>query len=201
MEIDLARLIAKDILGDENAVQFVIVGSAQTRAAMLENGGIDIAIATFTITEERKQSFSFSRPYFTDELGYLVCAGSGINEIRDLDGKTAGVVRTTTAHDALDSECARLGIEMRVLEFSNYPEIKEALVNGRVNAFVSDKSILYGYSDDTCELLKDGFNPQDYGIAANLANKGLIARIDALLNTLEKKGDLAAIFEKWELQP
>ena len=69
MEIDLARMVAKAILGDENAVKFIIVGSANTRAAMLENGEIDIAIATFTITEERKRDFNFSRSYFSDELG------------------------------------------------------------------------------------------------------------------------------------
>ena len=65
MEIDLGHVIAKDILNDENAVKFIVVGGAQTRAAMLENGEIDIAIATFSITEERKKAFNFSRSYYT----------------------------------------------------------------------------------------------------------------------------------------
>ena len=199
MEIDLARILAKDIFGNENAVKFIIVGSAQTRAAILENGEIDIAIATFTITEERKKNFNFSRSYFTDELGCLVRAGSTINKLEDLDGKIAGIARATTSKAAFEGECVRLGINVTVLEFVNYPEIKMALMNGKVDAFISDKSILYGYIDDMCVLLDDGFNPQQYGIASKKKNKKLAARIDALLGTLEKNGGLAELLKKWNL--
>ena len=199
MEIDLAYELAKDILGDENAVKFIIVGNAQMRAAILENGQIDVAIATFTITPERKEIFNFSRPYFTDELSCLVRAGSAVNEIKDLDGKTAGVVRGTTSQTAFVGECEKLGIDTEVHEYSSYPEIKEALAGGAVDAFVADKSILYGYLDDACLLLNDGFNPQEYGIACKLEDKKLAARIEALLDRMEKNGELAAIYEKWGL--
>ena len=199
MEIDLAYELAKDIVGDENAVKFIIVGNAQMRAAILENGQIDVAIATFTITPERKELFNFSRPYFTDELSCLVRAGTAISEIKNLDGKTAGVVRGTTSQTAFVAECENLGIDTIVHEYSSYPEIKEALSNGMVDAFVADKSILYGYLDDTCILLNDGFNPQEYGVACKLENKKLAARIESLLDKMEKNGELAAIFEKWGL--
>ena len=199
MEIDLARVLAKDILGDENAVKFIIVGNAQMRAAVLENGQIDVAIATFTITEERKEKFNFSSPYFTDELSCLVRTGSAINEIKDLDKKTAGVVRGTTSQTAFVGECEKLGIDTLVSEYSSYPEIKEALVSGKVDAFVADKSILYGYLDDRCLLLDDGFNPQEYGIACKLEDKKLAARIETLLSNMENSGELTAIFEKWGL--
>ena len=201
MEIDIARMIAKDILGDENAVKFIIVGGAQTRAAMLKNGEIDIAIATFTITEERRKEFNFSRPYFTDELGSLVRADSKINELKDLDGRIAGVVRGSTAKTAFENECLKLEIDVTVLEFANYPEIKEALITGKIDAFVSDKSILYGYSDEESVLLNDRFNPQRYGIAGKIENRKLARRVETVLDTMEKNGDLTAIFEKWGLHP
>ena len=201
MEVDLARLFAKDILGNENTVKFINVGSAQTRAALLENGGIDIAVATFTITEERKKTFNFSRPYFIDELGCLVRAGSGIQKIEDLNGKTAGVVRTSTAKAAFEKECTRLGIRVTLQEFPSYPEVKQALKNSKIDAFVSDKSILFGYSDKSHVLLNHGFNPQEYGAATKKENVKLIARIDTILDTLEKNGGLAAILKKWDLTP
>ena len=200
MEIDLARAIAKDILNDENAVKFTYVGSAQMRAAMLENGEIDIAIATFTITEERKETFNFSRPYFTDSIGCLVHIDVAANKMEDLDGKIAGVVRSTTAKTAFESECERLGINVTVLEYASYPEIKLALTNGKIDVFVADKSILYGYLDGECVLLDGGFNPQQYGIGSKKENTKIAARVDALLGKMEKNGELESLLEKWGLK-
>jgi len=198
LEIDLARIIAKDILNDENKVKFLNI-TAQTRGPMLDNGEIDIVIATFTITEERKKSFDFSRPYFTDELGFLVRSDSGIGRPEDLDGKKAGVVQAGTAKASLPDECARLGIDMVLLEYNSYPEVKAALAKGDVDVFVADKTILYGYIDDDCLLLNEGFNPQQYGIASKKGNEKLAARIDSLIEEVEKDGRLAALFYDWGL--
>jgi len=196
MEIDLAREIAQDILGDGNAVKFVNI-TARTREPMLDNGEIDIVIATFTITEERKKSFNFSTPYFTDELGYLVRVDSSVKRPADLDGKSAGVAQASTAMSALEDERALLGIDISLREYASYPEVKAALTRSDVEAFVADKSILYGYMDDSCVLLKDGFNPQRYGIASKLVNNNLAARIDSLIKTMENDGKLAEIRKKW----
>ena len=43
-----------------------------TRGAMLDNGTLDATLATFTITEARKKSYNFSRPYYIDHIGVLV---------------------------------------------------------------------------------------------------------------------------------
>jgi len=198
IEVDLARAIAKDIIGDENAVKFTNI-TAQTRGAMLDNGEIDIVIATFTITDERKETFSFSRPYYTDELGFLVRSDSSVMRPEDLDGKYIGVLQTSTAKDALETECASIGVSASMREYTSYPEVKAALISGVVDAFVTDKSILFGYLDEDCELLDYGFNPQNYGIACKLGNNKLAARIDTLVGSLENNGGLADIIAKWGL--
>ncbi|MBD5021864.1 glutamine ABC transporter substrate-binding protein GlnH, partial [Xanthomonas citri pv. citri] len=62
-DIDIAKQIAKDILGDEKKAQFKEVTS-KTRIPMLQNGDIDAIVATMTITEERKKEVDFSDVYF-----------------------------------------------------------------------------------------------------------------------------------------
>ena len=198
MEVDLARAIAKDILGDSDAVRLMNI-TAQTRGAMLDNGEIDMVVATFTITDERRKSFNFSRPYFIDELGYLVRAELSIKRPEDLNGKTVGVARSGTAKTALENECVHLGIEVKMNEYASYPEVKEALIRGKIEAFIADKSILYGYLDSTCILLDEGFNPQQYGIASMLTSDKLAGHIDSLLETWEKDGELDVIRKKWGL--
>ena len=68
MEIDLANMIA-EYLGVD--VEFTTV-TAATRSELLDSGDIDCVLATFTITEERKQSWDFTTPYYTDHVTVLV---------------------------------------------------------------------------------------------------------------------------------
>ncbi|HEY3426727.1 MAG TPA: transporter substrate-binding domain-containing protein, partial [Negativicutes bacterium] len=99
MEIDLTKAIAKKILGDDK--KFEVQGvTAKTRGPLLDNGEVDLVIATFTITEERKQSYNFSDPYFTDGVALMVKKSSGIQSLKDLAGKKIGVAQSATSKKA-----------------------------------------------------------------------------------------------------
>ena len=67
-------------------VEFTAV-TAATRTELLDSGDIDCVLATFTITDERKQSWDFSTPYFTDYVTVLVEDKSGIASLADLVDK------------------------------------------------------------------------------------------------------------------
>ena len=103
MEIDLAKKMAKKILGDENKINVQAV-TAKTRGPLLDNGEVDFVIATFTITEERKQSYNFSDPYFSDGVALMVKKSSGIQSLKDLNGKKVGVAQSATSKKALIDE-------------------------------------------------------------------------------------------------
>ncbi|EOI5107482.1 bifunctional adhesin/ABC transporter aspartate/glutamate-binding protein PEB1a, partial [Campylobacter jejuni] len=70
-EVDVAKLLAKSILGDDKKIKLVAV-NAKTRGPLLDNGSVDAVIATFTITPERKRIYNFSEPYYQDAIGLLV---------------------------------------------------------------------------------------------------------------------------------
>ncbi|PMP85396.1 MAG: adhesin, partial [Thermodesulfobium narugense] len=88
-EIDIAHEMAKKILGNPDKVNLIAV-TPKTRGPLLDNGEVDMVIATFTITPEREKSFNFSIPYFTDGVALLVKKDSGIKSFTDLNGKTIG---------------------------------------------------------------------------------------------------------------
>ena len=196
MEIDLARAIAYAILGDETAVKFVGL-TAETRGPLLDNGEVDIVIATFTITEERKELFNFTEPYYVDQIGFLVRKDSGLTRIDDMDGRTIGVAQAGTGQQALLDECESRGIEVNCIAFASYPEIKAALLDGQVDAFVVDKSILSGYVDSQTMVIDEGFKPQNYGIAIALYNNNLARYLDSLLKQMKTDGTIDTLFEKW----
>jgi len=199
MEIDIAKALAKKLLGDESKIETQAV-TAQTRGPLLDNNEVDIVIATFTITEERKLSYNFTQPYYTDEIGFLVKKAAGYKDIKDLDGKTIGVAQSATTKAALEEKAKELGISFNFSEYANYPELNAALASGRIDAFSVDKSILLGYVNETSEILDYGFKPQEYGIACKLDNKDLAKYLDDFIGEIKADGTLDSIMEKWNLK-
>ena len=198
MEVDIARELAKRIKGSPDALEVIGV-NVTTRGAMLDNGTLDATLATFTITEARKKSYNFSRPYYTDHIGVLVKKSSGITDLSKLDGKTVGVALSATTREKLAAAGDEIGIHMNFAEYSTYPEIKIALVTGRVDAFSVDRSILNGYVDDSTMLLDTQFAPQEYGVATKKSNTALADQIDAAIAAMQDDGTLRGFEERWGL--
>ena len=198
-EVELAKKIAGKVLGDESKVELQGV-TAKTRGPLLDSGEVDVVIATFTITEERKQSYNFSQPYFIDGVGLLVKKTSGVKSYKDLDGKKIGVAQSATSKKALQEEADHLGIKVQFLEFGSYPEIKAALDSGRVDCFSVDTAILFGYLDDSTEILSDRFSPQEYGAATKKSNVELAKIVDETVVEMIQSGERDQLLEKWGLK-
>ncbi|MBA5850465.1 transporter substrate-binding domain-containing protein [Clostridium sp. cel8] len=198
-EVDLSKAIAKKILGDENKIKFQGV-TAKTRGPLLDSGQVDMIAATFTITDERKKSYNFSDPYFTDHVGLMVKKDSGIKDLKGLNNKKIGVAQSSTSKDAIQAEAEKVGSKVSFLEFPGYPDIKSALDSGRVDCFSVDKSILNGYLDDSTVLLKEEFSPQDYGIATKKGNDDLAKTINETIKEMKESGELDKLIAKWGIQ-
>lgn len=197
-EIDLAKAIAKDLLGDEKKVNTQGV-TAKTRGPLLDNGEVDLVIATFTITDERKKVYNFSDPYFSDAVKLMVKKDSGISGLKDLVGKTIGVAQSSTSMKAIQAAAEKDKLNVKFDEYATYPEIKAALDSGRVQCFAVDGSILSGYVDDTTTILGEKYAPQQYGVASKLDNKDLAEYVNAQISKLKSNGELDKMIAKWHL--
>lgn len=197
LEVDVARELAARLKGSPDALQVTGV-NVTTRGAMLDNGTLDATLATFTITDRRKLSYDFSRPYYIDHIGVLVRKDSGITDLTGLDGKTVGVALSATTKDKLGAAARELGITLKFAEYATYPEIKIALVVGRVDAFSVDSSILVGYQDSSTFLLPTRFAPQEYGVATRKGS-ALSGPVDQAIAAMEADGTLRALKERWGL--
>jgi putative glutamine transport system substrate-binding protein len=198
LEIELARLIAVDLLGDSGKVEFTEV-TTLTKGPSLEQEIVDLVIGTYTITEERKESFNFSSPYYTDALGFMVKKDSGLKGLADMNGKTFGVISGATSRADLEAAGRRAGLEFKILEFPSYPETRDALTGGRVDVFVADKSILYGYGDANTQILPDAFAPQPYGIACAKNSTALAAYVNSLVTKWQKDGTINRLAKQMAL--
>ncbi|MBZ6526315.1 transporter substrate-binding domain-containing protein [Aerococcaceae bacterium DSM 111021] len=193
-EIDLARLIAEEITGSADNIAFTGV-TPKTRGPLLDNGEVDAVIATFTITEERKETYNFTEPYFIDEVGFLVRTEDGITDFAGLEGKTIGVPQSATTKDLVQAEADDQGVTVKFSELATYPELKTALTSKRIDAMSVDKSILAGYVDDNSQILDIGFSPQEYGIATKLSNDELHNYLNELIAGWLEDGTIAELLE------
>ena len=207
-EDDLAYNIAGEIFGctpeeakDKKLVEFQGV-TAKTRGPLLENGEIDLVIATFTITDERKETYNFSTPYYTDAVGLLVNNDSGIESIEDLDGKIIGVAQSSTTKDGFKAyvEEKGLNINPEFQEFDGYPALAQALATKQIDCFSVDRAILSGYVNDSNHILDDRFSEQEYGVASAKENTGLAELVDKKVTSMLSDGSMKALQDQWNLQ-
>jgi len=198
LEADMAHQLAERMGLTAADVEFTPV-TAETRGTLLDNGQIDMVIATFTIKPDRLEKWNFSDPYYTDAVGLLVEKKSGYTDLKSLAGKTIGVAQGATTKDAVQKEADKEGITVNFSEFQTYPEISTALKAGKVDAFSVDRSILAGYLDNDRQMLPDKFSPQDYGIATKKTNKDLATWVNDYVTEIKGNGELTKMLAKYNL--
>ena len=189
----LAQLITRYILGDGAKYQFTQVTSS-TREQVLINGQVDVVFATYSITPARAEKISFAGPYYTSQAGVLVKSNNKtIQSYNDLAGKKTATQAGSTGPAIL----AQFAPKATVQEFQTHQEAVDALRQGRVDAYVTDYTLLLntlslGGSD--AQLAGAPFGAQDlYGVGLPKGSDG-VAFINAFLKKIQADGTWAKLW-------
>ncbi|MFD1953273.1 glutamate ABC transporter substrate-binding protein [Paenibacillus thailandensis] len=198
-DVDIAKALAKHILGDETKVELVEVTS-KTRIQMLDNGDIDMIVATMTITEERKNQVEFSDVYFKAGQSLLVKKGSPIKGLEDVKkGTKVLAVKGSTSVNNIKEKAP----DATVLEFDNYQDAFSALKAGQGDTLTTDNAILYGMAaqDSNYEVVGEPFTDEPYGIAVKKGDTTLAAAVNEGLKAMKEDGSYNKIYEQWIGEP
>ena len=191
-DIDLMNAIAEKA---DLEIEFVNVGWDALLAGMAQCQ-YDAAISAMTITEERKESFLFSDPYF--EAGQIVTVhidNTDINSKDDLGGKVVGAQIGTTGSFAVE--------EIEGATLKTYDDIGLAmqdLMNRQIDAVIADNPLAWEYEGKNPDKLKtvgEVFTGEFYGIAVCKDNTELVAKINAGLKAVKDEGLIEQFVEKW----
>nr|WP_288555269.1 transporter substrate-binding domain-containing protein [uncultured Mediterraneibacter sp.] len=193
LEVDLGKLIADELGVD---VEYTAV-TTSTRGQLLDSGDLDLVAATFTITDERKLSYDFSEPYYTDAQSVLVLKSSGLKTIDDFDGKKIAMSAGGTEKDSIE---AITDANIEFVEFTDFSEAKMALTAGTVDGFAADSSILLSYLDDDTMYIDTKFSPQPYGVATKKGSD-LSDYVNDLVKKWAEDGTLDKLVEDNGVQP
>lgn len=189
----LAQLLTRYILGDGSKYRFTQV-TASTREQVLVNDQVDMVVATYSITPARAEKISFAGPYYTSQAGVLVKSNNkAIQSHNDLAGKKAATQAGSTGPAIL----AQFAPKATVQEFQTHQEALDALRQGRVDAYVTDYTLLLNVlSLGTGESRLAGapFGPQDpYGIGLPKDSDGA-AFVNAFLKKIQADGTWAKLW-------
>lgn len=194
-DIDIAKALSKELFGNEEAIQFVPVTSGN-RIPFLTSKKIDIIVATFTITEERKEQVNFSIPYFVTAQLILVRGDSNITKYQDLAGKKVATIRGSTGDIAI----GELVPTAERVRFERIFEALQALKERRVEAFVEDYVLLFNLLQKNPGLKMASlqpFRPARYGLAVRKGDKEWLDFINSTLAKMKETGEYEKLLEKW----
>lgn len=197
-DIDVAKYIAKDLLGSERKIKFIPVTPA-TRIEAITSGQADMIIATMSITPQRQFLIDFTIPYYIAGQTAIVKQDSDIYNFADLKKKKTIVVLGTTS----EQNIRKIIPTAKLIGYKNYEEAFIAFKNGEADAISSDNTILSGFLIDNkgFRILKNRISQEPYaiGIRKNENDESLKKNLNIVLKRMQKDGTIKALKKKWQL--
>lgn len=134
---------------------------SDNREPFLQSGEVDLVIASYSITDERRQVVGQAGPYYVTGQQLLVKSDSDIASLDDIKGQEVCSVTGSTSLENVEAE----GANPR--GFDTYSECVDQVLNGTVEAMTTDGAILLGYAAENPDELKvvvEPFSEERYGI-------------------------------------
>jgi len=189
-DVDVATYVAKELGHKASDIQWVQAPSAQ-RETLISTGQVNMIVATYSITDKRKEQVSFAGPYFIAGQDLLVRSDdSSITGPDALTGKKlCSVTGSTSAQKVKDKYP---GVQLQ--EFGTYSECVAALVSKGVDALTTDNTILAGYASQAqykgkLKVVGKTFSEERYGIGIKKGDTALCQKIDDALKKMVDSGE------------
>lgn len=195
-DVDLANELAERLGVELEAVKV----DETTRISFLQEGKIDMAVASMNHTRKREAAVDFSITYFWDRQTFLVRGESGFTSLDDLIGKKVALNAGSSAIDAWQRYIeAKGGGEPEIVEFTDKVAAVQALRDGAVDGYAEDGVTLLALAagDKTLVLIPGGINPVQFGIGLPLNDSAWRDEINYVLQDTWTDGTYQTIYERW----
>ena len=187
-DVDVAKYVANELgVGAQNITWKEV--EPANREKLLTSGQVDMMVAAYTISDDRKKLVDFAGPYFTLGQDLLVRASdTSIAGPQSLNGRRLCTVAGTTSAQAVKDQFAP---QTKLVEYNRYSECLTALLAGLVDAITTGDVILAGYAAQDPELLRvvgKPFTKDAYGIGLRKGDPEGKAKVNAALQKMISSG-------------
>ena len=192
-DVEIAKHVAKDLLGDENKVEFVLTEAAN-RVEYLKANKVDIIFANFTVTPERKEVVDYAKPYLKVALGVVSPKDAPITDIAQLKDKVLLVNKGTTA----DSFFSKQHKEIKLQKYEQNTETFDALKDKRGIALAHDNLLVLAWAKENPDYTVGITSLGEQDLIAPAVKKGNKELLDWLNKDLEKLSKEGVIHQAYE---
>lgn len=194
-DIEIAKIIAKGLGVDPANIEWKTTVSSN-REPFIQQGTVDLVVATYTINDERKQKVTFAGPYYVAGQDLLVKADSTLTGPESLDGKTVCSVTGSTPAKRIQTDYPKA----RLQQFDSYSKCLPLLENGQVDAVTTDDIILAGYAAQEqyagkFKVVGKPFSEEPYGIGLKKDDKAGCEKINEILKAAAADGSYKAAWD------
>lgn len=165
----------------------------------VEGNQADGMIAGMTITDQRRESFDFSTPYFQSGIQLAVQAGNtDITAYEDLDGKTVGAKVGTESADFLEDHKEEYNYDVRYYDAAD--QLYDAVRVGAIDAMMDDYPVI-GYAIAQGQELETPIEREsggEYGFAVKKGqNPELVEMFNEALAEMQRTGEYDEILDRY----
>lgn len=198
-DVEIGKLIGAGIFGGEpsalgSKIEFK-EATTPNRELFIENGNVDIVVATYTINDARKQRIDFAGPYYVARQDIMVKSdNNAITGVGDLAGKKVCSVLNSTPAKRIKEQAP----QAQLTELETYSACKDGLLDGRYDAVSTDNVILYGFvsADPThLKVVGNPFSDEPYGIGLERGQDVFREFVNKTLEDSYADGKWKAAFE------
>jgi glutamine transport system substrate-binding protein len=159
----------------------------------VSNGEVDFAVSSITITDDRKETYDFTEPYFVANQVILVPGDSDIENFEDLKGKKVSVQINTTGHEVVKGLLGNTSADIVAPE--TMPLAITEMINGNADAAVGDNSVVLEYvkNNPNVELKiveDDSFEKEFYGLMVKKGNTEVLELLNEGIQKIKEDGTL-----------
>lgn len=195
LEIDMAQKVA-DTLGVKLETVPVI---ASNRMQFLQQGQIDLMVATMTDTADRREMVGIKGPnYYASGTAAMTPKAVGFTQWEELRGKPACGVQGSFYLQNIEQTYGAT-----IVAFGNAAEAKQALRDKKCVAFVYDDTTIGadiaagGWDDFEISLPIEDFSPWGMAVAKSEENCALGQIVSGLQYSWHRDGTLIDLEQKW----
>ncbi len=194
-DIEIAKIVAKGLGVDPGSIQWKTTVSAN-REPFIEQGQVDLVVATYTINDERKKVVNFGGPYYVAGQDLLVPVNSPITGPESLAGKKVCSVTGSTPAKRIQTQYKQAQLQ----QFDSYSKCVTALAGGQVDAVTTDDIILAGYASQEqyagkFKVVGKKFSEEPYGIGLKKNDTAGCNKINDILKAAATDGSYKAAWD------
>jgi glutamate transport system substrate-binding protein len=187
-DIEIAKILAKGLGVDESGITFKTTVSSN-REPYLQQGQVDLVVATYTINDDRKKVVNFGGPYYVAGQDLLVPVNSTITGPESLGGKKVCSATGSTPAKRIKTDYKTAKLQ----QFDSYSKCISALAGGQVDAVTTDDIILAGYASQQqyagkFKVVGKPFSTEPYGIGVKKDDTAGCNKINDILKAAAADG-------------